>query len=1002
MGFGRIMIVEDHRVIARDLQWELESLGYEVVGIEAFGEVAVQQAERLHPDLVIMDIVLRGEMDGIEAAGTIGAHFRIPVVYLTAHSDQSSLERIKASQPFGYLTKPFSSSELHGTIETALYKHRMEELLRASERRLEFALEGAELAMWDWDVTTGEVVRDHRFSRILGYPLRETGGRVETWKSLIHPHDKPAVLKALGRHLEGQSASFEAEYRLRTSSGRWKWVLDRGKVIERDHMGKPLRMVGTFMDVSDRKKAEDDLRRSEARSKALLAAIPDTMFLLSATGRILDFHNEDSDWLLLHPDIVIGKRLDGVLPPEIAAMYGHHMESALNGGGAQIFEYRLDVPNRGPQDFEARMVSAGESEILAIVRNVTDRKTAQEALKESERQYRTLFESAVDGIFVHDVEGRFLDANSAGLSRLGYTREELLSMSPTDLDTPEQAKLIPERIRQVLENGFGSFETEHRRKDGSILDLEFTARLIDYGGKQSILAIGRDIGERKRAEERLRESEEKYRLVVDNASEGVAVVQDQMLKFVNTRVREITGRSEQELTSRPFIDFVHPDDAPMVMARYSSRARGEGGAESTRFRILDSGGEIKWVEISAVQIGWEGRPATLYFLEDVTEKREVERELLRVQKLESIGVLAGGVAHDFNNILTAILGNISLAKYCADSPEKMLGRLNQAESACSRARILTRQLLTFSKGGEPVKKVLSLHDTVVESCLFGLRGSNVRCEFDLTEDLWNAEADEGQVSQVFNNLVINADQAMPEGGTILVEGRNVEVSPDQGLPIAPGKYVRMSVIDTGKGIPEAELSRVFDPYFTTKPGGSGLGLAIAYSVLKNHEGLITVESQPGKGSAFHMYLPASDRQMVDEKESLRNLEAGSGRVLLMDDEPAVRELAGELISLLGYEVVLAENGQQALQLYEEAIRSSRPFDVIVLDLTVPGGMGGLEVIKAIRKTDPGVRAIVSSGYSNDPVMSDYKAFGFNGISAKPYTAAELGHALGKVLREGDR
>jgi PAS domain S-box-containing protein len=1002
MGFGRIMIVEDHRVIARDLQWELESLGYQVVGIESFGEAAVKQAEHLHPDLVIMDIILRGEMDGIEAAGTIGARFRIPVVYLTAHSDQSSLERIKASQPFGYLTKPFSSSELHGTIETALYKHRMEELLRASERRLEFALEGAELTMWDWNVTTGEVVRDSRFTRILGHIFGETETDVETWKGFIHPQDKPGVLKSLEKHLEGKSQSFEGEYRVRTSSGTWKWILDRGKVIERDHMGKPLRMVGTFMDVSDRKQAEEDLRRSEARSKALLSAIPDTMFLLSATGKILDFHNEESDWLLLHPDIVIGRRLDGVFPAEIAAMYGHHIELALNGGGAQIFEYRFDVPNRGPQDFEARMVSAGESEILAIVRNVTERKAAQEALRESEKQYRTLFESAVDGIFVHDLDGKFLDANSAGLSRLGYTREELLSMSPADLDTPEQAKLIPERIRQVLENGFGFFETAHRCRDGSILDLEFTARLIDYGGKQSILAIGRDIGERKRAEDLLKESEEKYRLVVDNASEGIAVVQDQMLKFVNARVREITGRSEEELTSRPFIEFIHPDDAPMVTTRYWNRVRGERSSESTRFRILDCGGEIKWVESSAVHIDWEGRPAILYFLEDVTEKRKVERELLRVQKLESIGVLAGGVAHDFNNILTAILGNISLAKYCANSPEKMLGRLNQAEQACSRARVLTRQLLTFSKGGEPVKAVLSLHDVIVESCLFGLRGSNVRCEFSLPEDLRNVEADEGQVSQVFNNLVINAGQAMPEGGTILVEGRNVEVRPDEGLPLAPGQYARITVSDTGRGIPEEELSRVFDPYFTTKPGGSGLGLAIAYSVLKNHQGLITVESQPGKGSAFHIYLPASDQQTDEEEVTLRNLETGSGSVLLMDDEPAVRELAGELIELLGYEVAVSEDGQQALQLYQEAIQSSRPFDVIILDLTVPGGMGGLEVIKTIRKTDQTVKAIVSSGYSNDPVMSDYKVFGFDGITAKPYTAAELGHALGKVLREEDQ
>lgn len=997
MGCGRILIVEDHRVIARDLQWELESLGYQVVGIEAFGETAVREAERLRPDLVVMDIVLRGEMDGIEAAGTIRTNLRIPVVYLTAHSDHSSLERIKASQPFGYLTKPFSTSELHGTIETALYKHRMEQLLRESERRLELALEGAELALWDWNVTTGEVVRDRHWSQILGYPLQESVGRYDTWEMLIHPQEKPLVLEALSQHLEGKAGAFEAEYRLRTDTGTWKWVFDRGKVIERDADGKPLRMVGTFMDVSGRRQAEDDLRRSEARSKALLSAIPDTMFLLSPNEEVLDFHHEDPEWLLHPRDMLTGKKVGEILPSDVAEMFRHHMQRALYGDGAQIFEFQLPVRNETVQDFETRMVSAGENEILAMVRNITDRKAAQDAMRESEKRYRTLFESAVDGIFVHDLDGRFLDANSAGLSRLGYSRDEILSMTPADLDTPRHARLVPDRMRQVLEQGHGSFETIHRCKDGSEVYLEFTARLIDYAGKPSILAIARDIGERKRAEGRLRESEEKYRIVVDNASEGIAVIQDATIKFANARTMEILGHSQQELTSRPFIEFIHPDDMPMVMERYKSRVKGERSSESTRFRVIHASGSTRWVEISAVPIGWEGRAAILYFLEDITEKRKVERELLRVQKLDSIGVLAGGVAHDFNNLLTAILGNISLAKIRLDSPDKVLGRLNQAEHACARARMLTRQLLTFSKGGEPIKKVVSLSTLVVESCLFGLRGSNVRCEFAIPEDFWNVEADEGQISQVFNNLVINAGQAMPEGGTIIVEGRNVEVTPHLRLTLAPGKYARISVIDTGTGIRETDQTRIFDPYFTTKARGSGLGLAIAYSVLKNHEGLITVESEPGKGSTFHVYLPAADKEVTERNQSATSPASGFGKILLMDDEEAVRELGAELLSFLGYEVVVAANGREALELYERERNASQPFDAIILDLTVPGDMGGLQVIKTIRKTDRSIKAIVSSGYSNDPIMSDYESHGFNGIATKPYTVSELGDALEKAL-----
>ena len=377
----------------------------------------------------------------------------------------------------------------------------------------------------------------------------------------------------------------------------------------------------------------------------------------------------------------------------------------------------------------------------------------------------------------------------------------------------------------------------------------------------------------------------------------------------------------------------------------------------------------------------------------------MEEEAVNIEKLESIGLLAGGIAHDFNNILTAILGNISLARNDLQPGHKAFDRLRDAEKACVRAQSLTQQLLTFSKGGSPIKKVGDISKILTECCVFSLRGSNVSCGFAVADDLWPVEIDEGQISQVISNLVINADHAMPRGGVVDVEAGNVVLSRAEGIPLQDGRYVKISVKDYGSGMPKEYLQRIFDPYFTTKHKGSGLGLATSYSIVKNHGGLITVESELGAGAVFHVYLPASEQgekppEIFEEKPL-----TGKGRILFMDDEDLIRDLAYEILSLLGYEVVLARNGEEAIVSYKEALKSSTPFDAVIMDLTVPGGIGGYEAMTILRKIDPNVRAIVSSGYSTDPIMADYKKYGFKGIVPKPYTVKDLGEILHKVITE---
>jgi PAS domain S-box-containing protein len=384
-------------------------------------------------------------------------------------------------------------------------------------------------------------------------------------------------------------------------------------------------------------------------------------------------------------------------------------------------------------------------------------------------------------------------------------------------------------------------------------------------------------------------------------------------------------------------------------------------------------------------------------IRDITEKERVEEELRKIQKIESLGILAGGIAHDFNNILVSIIGGLSLLKLYTKSEDKSFEMLTMVEKSAFLAGSLARQLLTFSKGGDPVKKVCSIEKPVKDAVNFSLRGSKAKCTFSIADELWLVEIDEGQISQVLNNLIINADQAMPKGGVIQVSAENVSIGQRDSLPLKEGRYVKVCVKDEGTGILREHLSRIFDPYFTTKSMGSGLGLAISYSIIKRHGGYITVESEVGVGTTFSLYLPASQKDV--KKETLkRKIYFNTGKVLLLEDEDTVRTVAGQMLTYLGYEVEFAEEGIKAIELYKKAKDSKRPFDVVIMDITIPGGVGGEEAVWKLREIDPEVKAIVSSGYSNSPVMTEYEWFGFNEVIAKPYEIHDLGEKIYRVMK----
>jgi PAS domain S-box-containing protein len=505
------------------------------------------------------------------------------------------------------------------------------------------------------------------------------------------------------------------------------------------------------------------------------------------------------------------------------------------------------------------------------------------------------------------------------------------------------------------------------------------------------------IKERELMQETVRESEERYRRLFESNPHPMWVFDMETFSFlaVNDATVHHYGFSREEFLEMSLEDIRPPEDVPRLINTLSEL--GPGMIHSGVWKHCKKDGTIIDVEIVSHPIIFGQRKARFVLATDITERRKLEEELVRTQKLESLGTLAGGLAHDFNNLLTSILGNIYLAKMDARPGDGIFERMEAAERAAERAQSLTQQLLTFSRGGAPLKKTLAIKDAVQDNASFALHGSKSKCEFLIPGDLWTIEADEGQLGQVINNLVINADQAMPEGGIVKISCRNTSLKRTSGLPLPPGNYVMISVTDQGIGIPPENLGKVFDPYFTTKQKGSGLGLATTYSIIKRHRGHITVESTTGKGTTFSLYLPAADRVIPKEPSEPGTMNSGHGNILIMDDDEMVRDAAGQVLIRLGYTVAYACDGAEAITAYEQARAAGRPFDAVIMDLTIPGGMGGKDAVKRLREIDPAVKAIVSSGYSNDPVMAHYAEYGFNGVVSKPYTIKKLNDAIQKVL-----
>ncbi len=550
-------------------------------------------------------------------------------------------------------------------------------------------------------------------------------------------------------------------------------------------------------------------------------------------------------------------------------------------------------------------------------------------------------------------------------------------------------------VAEIEERKQAEEDLKHHRDNLELLIQERTHEL-----NNSLIKLKSEVEERKLAEEALRLSEDQFRGVFEGSALGITIsdMNGHILKC-NPAFQKMLGFSEKELKKMTFSTLTHSEDAGKHMELYHELLDGKRDFFRAEKRYISNDGQVVWGQLTASFVrNQAGKPLFIIgLIENIGERKLLEIERIKASKLESIGLLAGGIAHDFNNLLTAIVGNISLAKNFIDPASKASARLQQAEKALFRSKDLTQQLLTFSKGGDPVKKSVAIADLLRESAEFALRGANVKCNFTIAKDLWRALVDSGQFTQIIQNLMINADHAMAEGGTITIAASNYTATRESDLPINEGKFVKISIRDQGQGIKPDDLPKIFDPYFTTKNDGTGLGLSIVHSIVNNHNGHIVVDSPPGKGTTFHIYLPASLMKNEKIKAEPSQVITGSGKILLMDDEEMIRDFARELLEYLGYEVELAGDGAEAVKLFQKARANGTPFSAVFMDITVPGGMGGKEAIQEMLEIDPAVKAIVSSGYARDPIMSNYQRYGFVGVVPKPYNLEEMSMELHRVL-----
>ncbi|UYP45731.1 Sensor histidine kinase RcsC [Candidatus Lokiarchaeum ossiferum] len=656
-----------------------------------------------------------------------------------------------------------------------------------------------------------------------------------------------------------------------------------------------------------------------------------------------------------------------------------------------------------------RIISAGV--------DITKRTKAEKELKKEGDFLTTVLNAQRDTFFLFDpITRRAIRWNKAFQEISGYSDKEIAILkAPDSYYDEETLQKIAKYLDIIINTGSGQIEADLIVKDGNIIPFEYQVSTIkdENGNVKYFVSIGRDIAEWKIAQQQLASEKENLAVTLRNIGEGVITINryGKILIF-NEMAEEITNHSYEEAIGKNILDILPLNLATQKGTAMNLLTKALSLHSREKYQgtsiLKMSGGSQKIIDYSIAPInnGEQGNIGYVIAFRDISIQRRLEEELNRNQSIESIGLLAGGIAHDFNNILTAILGNITLAKMEAEENTDLLESLQDAEKGANQAQRLTNQLLTFSKGGAPIKEVASTENLIKEAARFSLHGSSIGVEFDIENEIWNINVDKGQFGQVMQNIVLNAVQAMDGKGIIKISATNYEIIQDQKF-LHEGKYVNIRIQDTGIGISAENLPKIFDLYFSTKKGqnfhaGNGLGLPVSRSIIKKHGGTIDVESEEGMGTTFSFFFPAIEpngKSIKKQKQDLtvKNQNSNQRKILVLEDEPLVTKVLATMLRKLNYVSDFTTEGDITIKKYFQKLKENDPYDVLILDLTIPGALGGLDTFNALKKIDPNLKAIVSSGYATGNIMSHYEEFGFKGMLVKPYTIGELKEVLLNVL-----
>lgn len=1013
MSKVRILIVEDQMITATDIQGILIRFGYEVVGIVSSGKKAIEKAAKGKVDLVLMDIVLKGSMDGIEAAEQIWSRFDIPIVYLTAFADQNTLKRAMITEPYGYILKPFEERELQTNIEIALYKHRMERELRKSRQWYATTLNSIGDAVIATDTQGMVTFMNPVAERLTGWSNEDAiGCSLKEIFRIINEETRLPVELPVTKVLREESVVGLANHTVLVAKNGTEIPIDDSAAPIKDDKGVMLGVIMVFHDISKRRQDEktinDALLKAEnerIRAEAILEALGEGISIHDNDFRILYQNRAHKELLGSHEGEYCYKAYDGrkkictVCPVDMAFKDGtiHSVERSITSDRGEI---HLVITASVLRDVAGNMIAG-----IEVVRDITGLKQVEESLRASEERFRDLVESTSDWVWEIDKNSVYTYVSPNVYKILGCRADEMIGGTPFDFMSSKESSRVRTVFNDVTADRkpFTFLENINIHKDGHRVVLETSGvPFFDKSGEFSgYRGINRDITERKKTEMFIKN-------ILDSVGDGFIVIgRDYEILSVNKAYCELVGKKEAELLGKPCYKISHHRSRPCFEEGEDCPVKhtfATGEPHSSLHIHKGKNDEEHHIDVRSYPMLDEGSSDVNQVIEcivDVTDEKRLEAQLRQAQKMEGIGLLAGGIAHDFNNILSVITGYGELIQMAVGDNDELAQSIGFILKASKRAAELTGSLLTFSRKQLISPKPVFLNEIVrrVERFIVRLISEEIKLTLKLSDEDITVMADSSQIEQILINFVTNARDAMPEGGLLHFETDTIifdEAHIGSYGYGRPGRYGVFSITDTGTGMDEKTKERIFEPFFTTKGEGkgTGLGLSVVYGIVKQHNGFINVYSEVGKGTTIKVYIPLieqEEKEKTDWKPDV--LPKGTETILVAEDNAEVRSITREILKIHGYTVIEAHDGEEAL---EKLGNLSQQIQLLILDVIMPK-KNGKEVYNEAQKINPDIKTIFMSGYTADIIHK--KGILEKGLHfiQKPFLRSDLLRKVREVL-----